>query len=221
MFESQKHVFWQALIVTILIFGLGVFIGVVLENWRTGKINSLYEKSELDLLDIKLQTEIYSLGSFNCDKAVKENVDFADRIFEEAKILGRYEKSNRLTQENLAIQHKKYDLLRTTLLLNSIKIKEKCSNSYYEVVYFYELNDISYDTKAKQNVFSKLLIELKENKGGKVLLIPIAGDNDISAVKILLEKYKINEKELPVILIDRKTKITDVQTIDEFGGYFD
>ena len=208
MFDSQKHIFWQALIVTILIFGIGVFIGVILENWRTNNISNLYEKSELDLLDIKLQTEIYSIGNFNCDKAVKENVEFADRIFEEAKILDRYDKANRLTEKNLATQHKRYDLLRTTLFLNSIKIKEKCSNSYYEVVYFYKLNEPSYDTKAKQNVFSKLLIELKEIKGKKVLLIPIAGDNEISAVKIILEKYNISENELPVILIDRKTKIT-------------
>ena len=220
MFNSQKHVFWQALIVTILIFGVGVFIGVILENWRTNKISSLYEKSELDLLDVKLQTEIYSLGKFNCDEAVRENIDFADKIFEEAKILERYEKANRLTDKNLAIQHKKYDLLRIMLFLNSIKIKEKCSNSYYEVVYFYDLNDPNYDIKAKQNVFSKLLSELKEIKGKEILLIPIAGDNEISAVRIILEKYEISEKELPIILIDRKIKITQVQTLEELIKYF-
>ncbi|MEK6872619.1 MAG: hypothetical protein AABW90_01240 [Nanoarchaeota archaeon] len=220
MLDSQKHVFWQALLVTILIFGIGVFIGVILENWRTNKISNLYEKSELDLLDVKLQTEIYSIGNFNCDKAVKENIEFADKIFEEAKILYRYKKANRLTEKNLAIQHKKYDLLRTMLLINSIKIKEKCSNSYYEVVYFYVLNDASYDIKAKQNVFSKLLNELKKIKGKEILLIPIAGDNEISAVKIILEKYNINENELPIILIDRKTKITEIQTIDELLRYF-
>lgn len=221
MFESQKHVFWQALLITILIFGVGVFIGVVLENWRTGKINELYEKSDINLLDIKLQTEIYSLGNFNCENAVKENIKFADRIFNEAKLLERYEKANRLTDEKIAIQHKKYDLLRTMLFLNSIKIKEKCSNSYYEIIYFYEFNSQSYDIKAKQNVFSKLLKELKESKGEKILLIPIAGNNEISAVKIILEKYNIKENELPVILIDRKTKITEIQTIDKLLRYFE
>jgi len=166
-----------------------------------------------------LQTEIYSLGNFNCEKAVQENIDFANKIFQEAKILDRYEKASRLT-ESLAVQHKKYDLLRTMLFLNSIKIKDKCDNSYFEVVYFYELNDASFDTKARQNVFSKVLNELKEIKGYEVLLIPIAGDNDISAVNILLEKYGVSQSELPVILIDRETKITDVKTIDELLGYF-
>ena len=218
MFESQKHVFWQALLVTILIFGVGVFIGVILENWRTGKINDLYERSNIDLLDVKLQTEIYSLGKFNCENAIRENIKFADRIFNEAKLLDRYESANRLTNENLVIQHKKYDLLRTMLFLNSIKIKEKCSNSYYEVIYFYEFNDPSYDIKAKQNVFSKLLKELKEIKGEKVLLIPIAGDNEITAVKLLLKEYSITE--FPTILINREIKITDIKTTEEISAYF-
>jgi len=219
MSDSQKNAFWQAFLVTILIFGIGVFFGVILENSRADKINDLYQASELNLLDIRLQTEIYSLGSFNCEKAIQENIDFADKIFEEAKLLNRQEKASRLT-DSLAVEHKKYDLLRTMLLLNSIKIKEKCKNSYFEVVYFYDLNDPSFDTKAKQGVFSRLLTELKEAKGKDILLIPIAGDNDISAVKILLEKYKISEEELPVILIDRKTKITDIQTIEELLEYF-
>ena len=218
MFESQKNVFWQALLVTVLIFGLGVFIGVILENWRGGKISDLYQKSETGLLDVKLQTEIYSLGNFNCEKAVQENIKFADKVFEEAKILDRYEKANKLT-ENIVIQHKKYDLLRTMLFLNSIKINEKCKNSYYEVVYFYDYNEASFDTKAKQAVFSRILVELKETKGKQVLLIPIAGDNDISAVSTLLEKYEI--KELPTILIDRKVKITEVQTTNELLKYFE
>jgi len=217
--NNQKNAFWQALLITIFIFGIGISLGIVLENWRTNKIDKLYQESELNLFDIRLQSEIYSLGNFDCDKAVKENINFADKIFEEAKILNRYEKASRLT-ESLSIQHKKYDLLRTMLFLNSIKIKEKCKNYYFEVVYFYDLNDPSFDTKAKQNVYSKLLIELKEEKGSEILLIPIAGDNDITAVNIILKEYNILEEELPVILINRKTKITEIQTIDELLKYF-
>jgi len=220
MANSQKNAFWQALITTVLIFGIGVFLGVIIENWRTNQISDLYESSELNLLDIKLQTEIYSLGNFNCDKAVEENIAFADKIYEEAKQLERYEKANKLTQENLVIQHKKYDLLRTTLFLNSIKIKNKCNNQYFEVVYFYDFNEPTYQLKAKQGVFSRLLEQLKEEKGGEILLIPIAGDTDITAITILLEKYNIKEDELPVILINRKTKITEIQTIEDLLKYF-
>lgn len=215
---NQKHAFWQALIVTIIIFGVGVFLGVVLENWRTSKVTDLYQQSELGILDIKLQSEIYSLGEFDCKKAVEENIAFADKIFEEAKILENYEDASRLTK-NLKIQHKKYDLLRTNLLLNSIKIKEKCGEDYNEIVYFYQYDNPSLEIKAKQSVFSKILTELKEEKGYDILLIPIAGDNDITAINLLIDEYEI--KELPTIMINREYKITDIQTSEDISKYLE
>lgn len=220
MLTSQKNVFWQALLITIFIFSIGIIIGIILENWRTSQIQELYKNSEIDLLDIKLQSEYYSLGDFDCENAIKQNINFADRIFEEARILERYESASRLTDE-LILQHKKYDLLRTILLLNSIKIKDKCDNNYYEVVYFYDFNDATFEIKAKQNIFSKLLKDLKEIKGESILLIPIAADNDISAVDLILNENNIKENELPIILINRKDKINEIQTIEELLKYFE
>jgi len=202
LFKSQKHVFWQALVLTLIVFNFGIFLGFMLENSRVGKVNELYAESELSLLDVKIQSEIYSFVNINCDDAVKENIDFANRIYEEAKILDRYETSSRLT-EGIKLQHKKYDLLRTLLWLNSIKIKQKCNASYYNLVYFYQYNAPSIEQKAKQTVFSRLLGELKEKHGNNVLLIPIAADNNISSVNVLLKTYNITT--LPSVLIDEKT----------------
>ena len=221
---SQKNVFWQALLVTIVIFGLGVFMGFVLENWRVSKINDFTKQSEIDLLDIKIQNDIYSKEIFNCEVAIEENLNFAEKIYEQAKVLDDYEKASRFT-ENLKIQHKKYDLLRTILFLNSIEIKERCdapyNSPYYEVVYFYKYNSEELGLKAKQEVFSRLLSGLKENKGGEILLIPIAGDNDISSVNLLLDRYEISKEELPIILIDREIKITELENIEDLLKYFE
>ena len=214
MFNSQKNVFWQALLVTIVIFGLGIFLGFVLENWRTSQIEDFSQQSEIDLLDIKVQNDIYSNNFFNCEVAIQENLNFAEKTYEQAQILGRYEKASRLT-DDLRMQHRKYDLLRVLLLLNSIEIKEKCNASYYEVVYFYKYSSEDIALKAKQEIFSKLLLQVKEKKGNEVLLIPIAGDNNLSSVNLLLNKYNVSEKELPVILINRKTKITNLENIED------
>lgn len=213
MFKSEKHVFWEALLVTIVIFAIGVFFGVILENWRVSEINSLAQESEIDLLDVKLQNEIYSTNDFNCEKAIDENIKFADRIYKEAKTLSRYEKATRLTQDIL-IQHRKYDILRATLLINSMKIREKCGDSYHEIVYFYQYNEPNEDTKAKQNVFSQILKELKEREGEEILLIPMAGDNNVSAINLILDKYQASEKDLPIIIIDNNIKITKIQDIE-------
>lgn len=215
--ESQKSSFLYAFIITIIIFSIGLLLGVLLENWRSNQISDLYQQSEMNLLDIKLQSEIYSLEKFDCKNAIEENIVFADKIFEEAKIIERYESANKLT-DSIKLQHKKYDLLRTDLFLNSIKIKQKCNNRYNEVVYFYQYSDLSIEKKAKQEIFSRVLEELKNEKGHDILLIPIAGNNDITAVKLLLKEYNITE--FPTVLINRDIKITDVQNAKEISKYF-
>lgn len=220
MFKSQKHVFWQALLVTIIIFGVGVIAGVIIENLRTSKISLLSQESEIDLLDIRLQNEIYSGESFNCESAIKENLNFAEKVFQEAKVLDKYERASRLI-DSLKVQHKKYDILRAMLLINSNQIKEKCNADYYEVVYFYQYNEPSFETKAKQNVFSKVLEELKEKKGADVLLIPMAGDNNLASINLILAKYGISRSELPIILINGEIKINNIMNVEDLERVLD
>ena len=214
MFNSQKNVFWQALFVTVLIFGIGIVFGIILEDFRTGKVETLYQNYEISLMDIKLQTDIYSTGNFDCSYAIEENIKLADKIYNESVILDRYEKASTLKNDIVAI-HKRYDLLRVNLLLNSIKIKQKCNSTYYDVVYIYLYNTNSLDIQARQNVFSKLLFELKQKKGNEILLIPIAGDNDLSSINIIMNKYKITQENLPAIIINGNKTITKLETIDD------
>lgn len=221
MFKSQKHAFWQALLVTLLIFGIGLIFGVILENWRIGNVNIIFEKSDIDLMDVKLQSEIYSMNQFNCDVAINENIKFADRIFEEAKVFDRIDEAGVLKKEELAVKHKKFDILRAALYVNSVRIKEKCGDRYYDVVYFYRYNEPDIDTRAKQNVISKLLIELKDEMGSEVLLIPIAADNNISSVSLILDNNDIKEDELPVVLLNGETKLKDLVTLDELKNAID
>lgn len=219
MFQSQKHAFWQALVITIIIFSLGVIFGFVLENWRNSRVEFIYKQSEVDLLDVKLQSDIYSQGEFNCNSAVEENIKFADKIYEEAKQMERYQKASVLT-EDLKIWHNKYDILRATVLLNSIRIKQKCNSSYYDVIYLYKYNNPDFDILAKESVFSRLLGELKEKKGSSILLLPIAADSNLSSVNLILDKYNVSQKELPIILINGEIKISEIENINDLEKYF-
>ncbi|GBE20528.1 MAG TPA: hypothetical protein ENG87_00120 [Candidatus Pacearchaeota archaeon] len=215
---SQKHVFWEALIITICVFGIGILLGVWVENARTDKIAEMYVSSELEMLDVRLQTSILDMGDINCDNVVKENLEFADRIYFEAITLSKYENSNELT-DDIVLQHKKYDLLRTQLWLNSIKIKERCNPDYVNIVYFYEYIDPSLDKKSRQGVFSKVLEDVKDVKNEEVILIPIAADLNIVSLELLKSRYGIDE--LPTILIDENVKITNLNSPDEILSILD
>jgi len=219
MIKNQKWVFLKALIVTLIIFNIGVYLGYKLEASRADKINQLYLESELFLLDQQIQREAFEIVDLNCDKAVQANIDFADRIFEEALgTIYNYEAANRINNA-IIFQHQRFDLLRTLFWMNSIKIREKCNSNYHNIVYFYDYLEPNAEQIGKQNFFSNLLEEIKKEKGNKVMLIPIAGDNNLPSIDLLIERYGITE--FPTILIDEKIKITDMKTKEDVLKYLD
>ncbi len=216
MIKKQKRIFLYALLLTIVVFNFGIFMGYVLETTRVSEINEFYLQAEMELLDQRIQKDALDLINLNCSLLVQENINFADRIFEEALLIQRFEDANRMNKE-IVFQHKRYDLLRTLFWINSIRIKEKCGSDYHNVVYFYDFDNPLLEQKSKQRFFSNLLMEIKRDYGNKIMLIPIAADNDLPSINLLLEAYGIDE--LPTILIDESVKITDLETKEDLTKY--
>lgn len=216
MEKSQKWTFLKALIITLIVFNIGIYLGYKLETSRIDKINDWYLESELELLDQRIQKEAFESLDLNCELMIQENIDFADRIFEKALVIKEYEEASRINQD-IVFQHQRYDLLRTLFWMNSINIKEKCRADYHNFVYFYQYHDPTIEQDSEQKFFSNLLGELKNQKAEEVMLIPIAADMDLPSVDLLLDKYEI--EELPTILVDEKIKITQVESMDDILKY--
>jgi hypothetical protein len=213
---NQKHVFWEALLVTLFIFGVGLVAGIMIENHRTSEIVNLYLSSEISLLDAEVQREIINYGELNCEVAIKNNIDFGNRIYEEAKTLQEYEDSEQLTN-NLKAQHRKYDLLRTMFWLNSIKLKDKCDSDFHTVVYLYDYDSEDLAEKNKQEVFSRFLGELKEETGDEIVLIPIAKNLDLSSLDLLLGDYDIGPTS---VILDEKHVFNSLEELSEIRDRF-
>ena len=216
-FGSQKIVFLYALIASLIVFNIGIFMGYMLESSRIENINSMYSETEIKILDQITQINSMAVLDLGCESLIEENIKFGDKIFSDARMIQKYEEANILS-DDIIMQHKRFDLLRSLFWINSIKIKQKCNSDYHNVVYFYKYNNPSLSEESEQNAISNLLIELKQKYGDKVMLIPIAGDNDIPSVNLLLDKYDINE--FPVVLIDEKFKISDAENLDDIEKYF-
>lgn len=215
--NSKKHVFWQAFLLSVLIFILGIVVGIYFEQLRSDNSNILFYESESSLFDTLAFSDLLSSGNLSCDEMILAHIAFADDIFEDAKTVSELDSSNKMTHSLRAI-HKKYDLLRTILWVNAIKLRENCPQ-VNNVVYIYNLDEEDLDKRAKQGTFSKILTELKENNGDRILLIPIAADQDISSLNFLIENYEI--EDFPAIIINEKHKIYDLQNPDELEQYLE
>ena len=188
-------------------------MGVFIENARVNLTEQSFSQLEIEILDARFLSDL--ITGVDCQLAIKENTDFADRVFWEARVLDDYAESSELTN-SIKNQHKKYDLLRAMIWLNSIKIKEKCNADYHNVVYIYEFDNPGINKKAKQQAISNILIDLKNEYGDEILLISIAGDVNLPSIELLKKKYNITK--LPTVIIDEKIKfesIDDLKTIGE------
>lgn len=216
MLENKKNVFWEALLLTVIVFIFGMLVGIAFEERNLGKINKYYANSEISLMDSITFNKILDEDKTTCKSFSEANVKFANRIYEEAIQLEKYEEAGKIT-EDIKLAHKKYDILRTILWANSIRALEKCNSSTSVIVYLYEYESEDLAKRATQNVWSKILFDLKQEEGNKIILIPIAVDNDLISLNAMIEKLEI--KRFPSIIINNKIIISDLTSKQDIQKY--
>ncbi len=214
--RNKKHVFWQAFFLTLLFFSLGLVFGVYMEQMRNDNVNLVFYGSEVSLYDSFALGKLVEDSSVSCKDLIDSNVNFADKIYGEAKELDKYDRSTKLT-DSLRIIHQKYDLLRTLLWMNIISVKEKCGN-INTVVYLYNYKTDNIEVQSKQVVWGRILEDLKDEMGNKIILIPLAVDQKISSLNYLIKKYNITE--FPAVIINEKKIIYKQETVKELEKNF-
>mgnify|MGYP002639900289 CR=1 FL=1 len=208
----KKYVFLQALLLTIVMFIIGMYIGISFEDRNLDNAQAFYSQSEVSLMDIMALNDLLDSGKVSCDLLKQTNFDFANKIYHEAALLDDYEKSGRIT-DNFLYVHRKYDLLRTVLWMNAIKVKDQCNNNFSTVVYLYNYEVEDLVIKAEQTVWSKLLYELKQEQGDNILLIPIARSDDFISLEALTNSLNITQ--YPAVIVDEEHVFYGITSIEE------
>ena len=212
MVISNKHVFWQALLSAALIFGVGLLIGLWIENYRSQSVENTLLYSEINLLDAELLGEVGGIFSLDCESSRENVMLLADKVYNEARKLEKYDDSSQLT-DVLEVLHRRYDLLRVVLWKESVSLRERCGDDFHTVVYIYQYKEPTIRLKSEQVTFSKFLEEQKEKYGNEIILIPIAGDLDLESVNAIKRNFNISS--YPVVIADEKVAL---RSLDELIG---
>ena len=218
MFKSSKHAFWEALVLTVVIFVLGLLLGIAYEGNKLDEINEYYVLSEISLMDAFALTglSVTDVNNTSCEILVDSHIEFADKIYEEALLLERYEDSGKIT-DSLRLAHKKYDLLRTILWIETMKTLKNCNEDFSTVIYLYEFETKDLVQKATQRVWSRVLFDLKQEKGKDIILIPIATDSDLTSLNSLIENFDISG--FPVVIINNEHIISEISSVEDLNKY--
>ena len=215
---NPKNVFWEALLLAIVIFIIGLFMGIAFESSKLEEINRYYAESEIFLMDIFALNNIIDSDDVNCSMLINSNIEFADKIYNEALTLEKYELSGKIN-EGMKLAHWKYDLLRTFLWMNTVKIKERCQGDFSYVVYLYEYDPDDLVKKATQRVWSEILFEFKQDLGDEIILIPIAINSNLTSLNYFIEKYEILDS--PAVIVNGKHILYDTDTVKEIKKFLD
>ncbi len=213
---NPKNAFWEALLLAGIMFVLGLLLGVSFEARKLDDINQYYAKSEIFLMDIFVFNNINDFGNLSCEKLIDSNIKFADTIYDEALLLEKYEQSGKIS-ESMKLAHRKYDLLRTFLWTNTVKIKDKCESNFSYIVYLYEYDPDDLVKKATQRVWSEILFQLKQEKGNGVVLIPIAVNSNLTSLDYFIEKYEISDS--PALIIDGRETVYKLDSVNQLKDY--
>ena len=198
--KKNYFVFLQALLFTVVIFLVGFYIGISVEGKRMIEINDYYIQSEVSLVDVLSLNKLVGSGEVSCEELVKSDKELLDKVYAEARLLTQYEESGKLTDQVKNL-HLKYDVLRTYLWITSVEIKKECQTNLSTIVYLYNHGEKDLTNKAKQVVWSKLLLEIKE-VSPNVVLIPIAADSNLVSLNAMTDSYNLTS--FPVVIVNEK-----------------
>ncbi|OGI12176.1 hypothetical protein A3K64_02475 [Candidatus Micrarchaeota archaeon RBG_16_36_9] len=213
----KNNIFIKTTVITVIIFILGILVGLWLDNNRLNEIKDSITSMDIEWNDARLQGIFYqkiSNQSSSCEDAIKSNLEFNNRIYQKGIEIEKSENINKFTPE-IVYEKRRYALLQLQFWSNSINLKESCNANYSSVVYFYSFFDES--KKIDQNIQSIILSNLKEECGNNMILIPLPLDLSISTIDFIKSSYEINST--PSILIDEKTVLTGIQNREDILKY--
>jgi hypothetical protein len=211
---NSKNAFWQALVVTIFVFVAGLVLGFYIELSNVDKSDSLIRSSEVDFLDQQIKFSSLNSGiNFNCENSRKDLFDFADQIYADAVKFEEEDAQSKFTEEQRDILHKRYDLLRVNLWIESLKLRKNCNGSFHTILYFFDYSSPDVDIRSEQRIMSLVLLDLKYKYPNDILLLPIAANMGLDSIDMIKENYNISTS--PTLIIDESLVIDTLITADE------
>ena len=196
------NIYQKSIASTIVIFLIGLMIGMLIDNVRISDIRKGFTESEILWEDTRLlNIYIGKLGGSECEDAFEENLAYNDRIYKFGTDIEKEIEAATLTTE-IENEWNKYVLLQFQFWLNSIELKEKCGFDYSNVVYISRGKNTVGSEETENKVQSTVLLDIKEKCGKGMMLIPLTADSGLESVNLVIRHYNITE--LPAIIIDEK-----------------
>jgi len=211
MSGKMKNVFSKTAVITVIVFLVGVYLGFVFDSMRVEEVRGRLTQIDNLWNDVRLMQSYiqkFSNRTDYCEFLLEENLKVGDKIYDEGLKVEEYEKNNRFASLFI-LEKKRYALLDLQFWINSIDLKKLCNANYSTVIYFYS----QYEKTPEQVFQDRVLWDLKQKCGPKIIYITFPADIDISTIEIIKNIYDI--EKIPSILINESILLEGPSTMRE------
>ncbi|MFA6520604.1 MAG: hypothetical protein WCT44_03295 [Candidatus Paceibacterota bacterium] len=205
---NSNQIDWKKYLIVFLLT-MGLFItAIYLSNYfsdrKLGELKSIQDKISIDILSSETQFSL--LSELSC-KNISDSV-FSDELGELGSKL-EWSQNNLGATEEVSYLKKYYSLLQIKDYLLTKKISARCGVKSAFILYFYTTAENCSLCQKQSLVLSTLRTTYPELR-----VYSFDYSTDLSAVKSMLQIYKIKDTALPALVIEDDV-LTGFQTLED------
>ncbi|MFH0832531.1 MAG: hypothetical protein V1900_02315 [Candidatus Aenigmatarchaeota archaeon] len=185
--ELHAKTLVSALVITVIIFVSGVFVGTMLSQKKVVMIESDLEKVNSELESFQLETlMLKTLGeNATCSLLKTRIVDINKQSAELGNNLELYREGKKEYDESYAELQARYSRLLVTYWLMAKEMKQTCKSDFITTLYFFSSECRDCDTQ------SFVLTYFKKKLEDNILIFALNADVSEPSMKIIMGYYNI------------------------------
>ncbi|MDQ3075536.1 MAG: hypothetical protein M3Q34_00175 [bacterium] len=203
MIDWKKYLI--VFLLTLSLFLTAIFLSNYFGNKKIDQLKSIQDKIAIDILSSETQFSL--LSELSCKNLATSSV-----LGSELGELGRkleWGQDNLGSTEEVTYLRKYYSLLQIKDYLLMKRINTRCNVKSAFILYFYTTAENCSECERQGIVLSSL-----RDKYPELRVYSFDYSTDLSAIKSMLQIYKIEDTKLPALVVDDEV-LTGFQSIDE------
>lgn len=186
----------MALVLTVLLFGSGIWIGNYLASYRIDDVVNAEQELRTNLIALNLQSEL--LEGELCNVDINE---LTEGKFEMGRKIEALESQKGYSDPEIMQLKSMYSLLSIQQYLLVKKQNEQCGFSVEPILFFYD----NVNQLGSSQTQGYILDYVYEKTDGAVAIFALSVDASNPAVESLMKLYDVDREDAPVVIIKGET----------------
>lgn len=179
---EHSGVFGRTLLLTTLIFVIGVILGLGMDSLRSNNAVVGLRNSELDAQSYLTEQEFFeAFGGYSCDVADQKLYELSKNLGEQGYYIASFEKKSLFGKNDYDYLIRKYFLMELKTYTQFNKLKTQCGLNKTLILYFFDPED---STSERQGTLLDVFVKKDTNIAVFSINAKYQGDAFIDTVKL-------------------------------------